>query len=65
MVLDIIVTELAYLGCTECSVQWTRCRASFCEGLVAKKEEELPSTYLVAARAWPEIFVRKVELLNA
>ena len=65
MVLDIIVTELAYLGCTECSVSWTRCQASFCGGLVAKKEDGLGSSYLVAARAWPEIFVRKVELLNA
>ena len=57
MVLDIIVTELAYLGCTESSVYQTRCQALFCEGLVAKKEEGLGSPYLVAARAWPEIFV--------
>lgn len=57
VVLDIVVAELAYLGKLNRSVQRPQSEASFVQRGGDGGRSEGSSTYLVAAWAWPEIFV--------
>ena len=59
MIFDVVVAELAYLG--RCRGQCNDLDMTLHFGEVQGKEKV---THLVAAWAWPEIFVGKVKLFN-